>query len=190
MVVLNKCDLVEKKEIVDLEKIVKTLNQDCQIFDTILCNVPVEIMIKIRAFDLESVSHIEKFKTHNKCICGVDDQSHEHEHPHESLTNLVLEYCGFAKAKQRIENWLVKLLWNEDESMKSDMEIFRMKGVFAIESHKQKYYLQAVGDLYELEQSKSSEWDSSSESPLNRVLVIGRNLNRQYIYDGFNQIFK
>lgn len=185
--ILNKCDLVEKREIEELEKLVYNLNQDCQIFDTVQSNISVDKLIKIRAFDIESVSHIEKFKAHNQCSCDIDDHDH---HPHNSLTNLVLEFNGYAKSKQSIENWLIKLLWNEDGSIKSDMEIFRMKGVFAIENLKQKYFLQAVGDLYELESSKTAEWKNSSEIPFNRILVIGKNLDTDCINDGFNKIFK
>ena len=70
------------------------------------------------------------------------------------------------------------------------MEIFRMKGVFAIENLKQKYFLQAVGDLYELESSKTAEWENLSEIPLNRILVIGKNLDAEFINNGFNKIFE
>lgn len=68
----------------------------------------------------------------------------------------------------------------------NDMKIFRIKGVLHVHDEKYLQVLQAVFDIFEI---KSSSFLINSENDLsiglNRIVVIGRNINNDEIEEGF-----
>jgi G3E family GTPase len=198
IVLLNKCDLIDVKEMELVKDSVAGLNRDCRVYSTIQSSVDVDDILNIRAFDIEAVAKIEKFKANSGCcLINEQDPSHSHHdehHPHESLNNVLLEVNGWLKSENSVTEWLAGLLWSEQEapisvSKPANMEIYRMKGVLAISNEPKKCFLQAVGSLFEIEKSNHSEW-KVDELPLNRLLIIGMTLDEQFLSNSFNSLYK
>ena len=73
---------------------------------------------------------------------------------------------------------------NLKKKNENKMEIFRMKGVFAVKNN-ENYHLQVVRELYEIEKG-ATKWENI---PICKIVVIGKHLNEKKLKHGFNTIF-
>uniref|UniRef100_A0A804QG56 COBW domain-containing protein 1 n=1 Tax=Zea mays TaxID=4577 RepID=A0A804QG56_MAIZE len=79
----------------------------------------------------------------------------------------------------KVESWLEDLLWEK----KSIMDIYRCKGILYIHDSDQVHTLQAVREVYEVVPAR--KW-SETESRMNKIVVIGRNLDINVLQDSFS----
>jgi G3E family GTPase len=66
------------------------------------------------------------------------------------------------------------------------MRIFRLKGILQVQGESHLQVLQAVFDVFEVRASSYEKGDDGDATKgLNRVVVIGRNLDKAQIEQGF-----
>ncbi|MGC4108443.1 MAG: GTP-binding protein [Thermomicrobiales bacterium] len=105
----------------------------------------------------------------------VRTQAFRHQHSHdEEVSSVGIEIPG-ALDLDRLNAWMARLL------MAQGPDIFRMKGVLAIDEVEQRYIFQGVHMLFS--GSFGEPW--GDEAPRNRLVFIGRNLDRDLLEGGF-----
>mmetsp|Transcript_10533 Transcript_10533/g.35742 ORF Transcript_10533/g.35742 Transcript_10533/m.35742 type:complete len:546 (+) Transcript_10533:433-2070(+) len=167
-VLLNKTDLVSEEELLAVEARIRALNKYAPIVRCVRAEVPMEVVLGVRAFDLERILEIDpEF---------LEDGDHEHD---ARITSI-----GFVKEGTldmgRLNAWVSKLL------QEKGVDIFRMKGVLAIEGAADKYVFQAVHMLFT---GETLEPWAEGEARVNKLIVIGRDLPREEITGGFEACF-
>lgn len=98
---------------------------------------------------------------------------HQHRHD-EEISSVGFEIPG-ALDLDRLNAWMARLL------LAQGPDIFRMKGVLAIDGVDERYIFQGVHMLHS--GSFGEPWDG--ETPHNRLVFIGRNLDREVLEAGF-----
>ena len=212
-ILINKKDLI--KDVSNLNKIkeiISSINQidEKSIYITEKSQVEnMKDILYVKAFDTSrNLKLVMKAKEDKECKDGNhDNDEHEHKHTHDNdhdhecvhdsdINNLSFENNGKCVNLSQCEEWLADLLWEDDDgdndkdkSVKNEasnqMQIYRMKGVLP---HKDgfNYYLQSVQELFEIEKGLS-KWDKTQ---ICRIIVIGKNLNKQTLQKGFDTIFE
>jgi G3E family GTPase len=97
-------------------------------------------------------------------------------HPTSSITSLGFEFLNPFDF-QTIRKVLDEILYNNGSS---DMKIYRMKGLLKIHGQSNFFILQAVHNLFELDES-TYVVDSGDSSSTSRVIIIGSNLNQIFL---------
>jgi G3E family GTPase len=165
VVVLNKLDLVSATEAKQVEERVRALNRTVKLIPAEQAKVPIEALLDIRAFDLERALEIDPKL--------LSDASHEHD---AQVSSVGIEAGGDADP-QRLQGWLDELLG------KHGVDIFRMKGVISVKGHPQRLVFQGVHMLFSHEFGKP--WGRAVRT--NRMVFIGRNLDRRVLQERFRQ---
>jgi len=81
----------------------------------------------------------------------------------------------------RFRKWLDEILAD------SAKDIFRVKGVLAFEGKKEQFIVQGVHGIYNIQPHQRLQW-KSDESPLNKLVFIGSNLDAKKISNSFKAI--
>jgi len=117
------------------------------------------------------------------------DHDHDHEHSHslevheehdhkhdESVTSVGISIPGDLDAK-KLNNWMSELL-----KVKGP-DIFRMKGILSIKNDPNRFVFQGIHMLFDGRPDKP--WGKTPRS--NKLIFIGRNLNREELTEGFKK---
>jgi G3E family GTPase len=131
--------------------------------------------------------HDHDGKDHSHCDHAHGKCEHEHmhsldvheepDHVHdESVTSVGLTLDGDFDAK-KLNKWMSELLQAKGG------DIFRMKGVLSIKGDPNRFVFQGVHMLFDGKVDKP--WGKTPRS--NKIIFIGRNLNREELNDGFKK---
>jgi G3E family GTPase len=104
-----------------------------------------------------------------------EEYAHGHEHD-ESVESVGIESTG-ALNLQKLNQWISWLL------RERGTDIFRSKGILNIANRDERFVFQGVHMLFE---AKSDRNWKPAEKRKNQLIFIGRNLDRQELYQGFN----
>ena len=155
-IILNKIDLVDDMAVSELEKSVRGLNATADIIRSSYAKVDLNKILGIGAFELSRTMAID------------DHFLEDHDHQHDpSLESISFEF-GAAFNKERLESYLSVLLDKRGD------DVFRLKGILAIEGDDRRNVLQAVHRIFEIRPANS--WGMNK--PNSRIVFIGRNLDR------------
>ena len=163
VLIVNKTDLVSADELEALKKKLKGINVHAPIIEAQYSKVPVEKVINIKAFDLDKTIEMDE---------GFLDTDAEHQHD-SSITSFGIHIEGVFRSKD-LNTWLSKLM------QEKGADLYRSKGILAIEGSDEKYVFQAVHMMMNM--SSSSELGMShapwkeGETKLNKFCFIGKNL--------------
>jgi G3E family GTPase len=97
--------------------------------------------------------------------------AHEHD---DTVSSVGVEFAGAVDGK-KINEWLSRLLQTQGA------DIFRMKGLLNIAGEKDRFVFQGVHMLFDGQ--PGGPW--GNQTPTNRLVFIGRNLDRQELESGF-----
>jgi len=190
VILLNKTDLVSDEELLALEKRIQTMNKAAQVVRCQRGEAPVERMLNVGSFDLSRVlEHEPDFLKDAHHHEKHDHADHDHEHPaadehghshhdHEhypGVTSIGIVKDGVL-IPQKLNEWVRDLLLNQGQ------DIFRMKGVLNIKGEKRRFVFQGVHMQFEGRPDRP--W-KPEESRSNKLIFIGRNLDRQALEEGF-----
>jgi G3E family GTPase len=100
---------------------------------------------------------------------------HDHKHD-ESVTSVGLVLDGDMDSK-KLNRWMSELLQSKGQ------DIFRMKGVMSIKGQAERFVFQGVHMLFDGRPDRP--WGKTPRT--NKLIFIGRNLNRQELTDGFKK---
>jgi G3E family GTPase len=165
-VVLNKVDLVpDPAELAELEARIRSINGLAPIIRTAYGKVDLDAILDVGAFDLDRVLAEDP---------SFLDLDAEHQHD-QSVSSVGIEVRG-AVDVDRLNGWLSPLLRDKGA------DIFRSKGILAIDGWEERYVFQGVHML--LDGRADRAWQAG-EDRVNRLVFIGRNLDRAQLEQGF-----
>ncbi|PSC69152.1 cobalamin biosynthesis [Micractinium conductrix] len=166
---LNKIDLVSEEEKQDVRQRLKAINGAAEIIECAQARCDLDRVLGIRAFDLERILAEEpQF---------LEDSEHTHS---SDVTSVGIEAEGELDG-ERVQGWLSALL------REKGADIFRSKGILCLAGSYEKYVFQGVHMLMSLASTADGvgrPW-APVEKRLNRLVFIGRNLDRQRLNASF-----
>ncbi|MFF2145085.1 CobW family GTP-binding protein [Kitasatospora sp. NPDC058190] len=163
-IVLNKTDLVTEEHLAHVVGRIRSVNALAEILPAQQAKVELEKILDVHAFDLDRV------------LEGDPTFLTETEHQHDTtVTSVGIDLEGELD-EDRLNAWLGQLLRTQGA------DIFRSKGILAIAGGERQYVFQGVHML--LEGDNGREW-REGETRRNRLVFIGRNLDREALNAGF-----
>ncbi|XP_062188233.1 uncharacterized protein LOC133891521 [Phragmites australis] len=170
VVILNKIDLV-KDCLEDLERHIYDVNALVTVVQSIRCQVDLSTVFNRQAYGAKNLSHLQELLDYSKSV----PPSLRHDNSISTLCFQEQDPVYLPK----VESWLEDLLWEK----KSNMDIYRCKGILHIHNSDQVHTLQAVREVYEIVPAR--EW-SEAQSRVNKIVFIGRNLDIDVLRDSFS----
>jgi len=159
MVLLNKIDLINPEDLPELEYKLRNLNGAARICQTRNSDIDIGMVLDLRALDLE-----------------IKAAKHDHHHAHtEDIETVAIETAGDLDGV-KISRWFRELLAEFGE------RIMRMKGILNLRKDPDQFVFQGVHLLFEGRPGRA--W-AGAEERINRLVFIGRNLDKNKITDGF-----
>ena len=157
-IILNKVDLADEAQLADVEAKIRALNATAPILRSSHAKVDLENILGIGAF------------TAQRREISLD----EHEHSHEP--GLDSESFIFQQPfrRDRLDGFIQKLLKDRGD------DVYRMKGILAIQGDARRHVLQGVHRLTEIKLADA--W--GAEPPESKLVFIGRNLDRGALEQG------
>lgn len=171
VVILNKIDLV-KENLEDLERQIHEVNALVTVVRSVRCQVDLNKVFDQQAYGAKNSSQLQELLEYSKSV--PPNRRHD-----DSISTLCI-YEQDPVSLAKVESWLEDLLWER----KSDMDIYRCKGILHIHNLDQVHTLQAVREVYEVLPAR--EW-SETESRMNKIVVIGRNLDINTLQYSFSR---
>lgn len=194
-IIVNKTDLVGESEIVTLIQRIKSINQMANLKRTEFGKVDLDYVLGIGGFDLERIESVisdEKAKEdHSSHDHGHDhdhhhhdhdhdhhhgEHEHEHDHTHDPGVTSVSIVCEGSLDLEKANMWLGTLLMERSD------DIYRMKGLLSVEGMNERFVFQGVHDIFQ--GSPDRPW-GQDESRTNKIVFIGRNLDKETLEKGF-----
>jgi G3E family GTPase len=161
-IVLNKTDLLHGCELAAVATRLQAINAIAEIIPTSYAKVDLERILGVGAFDLSRTLQTDP--------TFLDQTEHLHD---LSVTSVGIELPGDLDS-DRLNTWLGRLLAEQG------VDIFRMKGILSIAGAADRYVCQGVHMLFDGQSDRP--WDPDPR--INRLVFIGRNLDRQALTDG------
>jgi G3E family GTPase len=182
-IVVNKMDLVGKEELESIESEIRSINKLAEIQTTTKADVDYRKIFDLGGFDLEKIekegivpveeeTHSHSHDHHHHHHENEHDHDHHHHHDHEhdhSISSVSFAFDGEFDL-DLINDWMGMFLMQRAE------EIYRMKGILAIQGWEEKFIFQAVHMQFEGVAGKT--W-STKEKRGNKLVFIGKNLDRE-----------
>ena len=208
VILLNKTDLVTSAELDSLERRIRGMNAVARIYRTKNSLIDLDRVLNVKGFDLDRIlehepdflkngghKHNDKHDHDDHSECDHDHGHCEHEHDHEdehkhslevhdhhdhthdeSVSSVGIVLDGDLDLK-KLNKWMSDLLQSKGQ------DIFRMKGVLSIKGDPQRFVFQGVHMLFDGRPDRP--WGKTPRS--NRLIFIGRNLDRQELTEGFKK---
>ena len=159
MVLLNKIDLINPEDLPELEYKIRNLNGAARICQTRNSDVDIGTVLDLRSAALE-----------------VRAQDHDPDHSHtEGISTVAITAPGDLDGL-KVSRWFRELLAEFGE------KIMRMKGILNLRKDPDQFVFQGVHLLFEGRPGRS--W-AEAEERLNRLVFIGRDLDKDKITQGF-----
>ena len=159
MVLLNKTDLINPEDLPELEYKIRNLNGAARICQTRNSDVDIGMVLDLRSLSLE-----------------VKAEQHDHNHKHtEDIETVAIVTAGDLDGV-KISQWFRELIAEFGE------RIMRMKGILNLRKDPDQFVFQGVHMLFEGRPGRP--W-GDAEDRINRLVFIGRELNKEKITRGF-----
>jgi G3E family GTPase len=164
VILLNKTELVSAQSLAELERRVRGLNALARIHHTRHCDVALDAVLGVRAFDLKNVLAIEPD--------FLEEDAHEHD---QSVSSVALAEPGC------IDGTLFNK-WLNDLVQAQGTNIFRLKGILDLDAAARRFVVQGVHMT--LDGRPGKPWLPGEERG-NQMVFIGRDLDADQLRDGF-----
>jgi len=166
-ILLNKCDLVDEAQLKEVERRILMINEKVQIRRCTRSEVDMNYILGIQAFSLDSILDMDD---------GFLEDNQEHQHD-DRVTSVGFNVKGEV-AQDRLNAWLGWLLKERGN------DLFRTKGVLAVQGMSEKFVFQAVHMAFS--GAPQRPWKEGEERVC-KLTFIGKNLNREELESGFTQ---
>ena len=164
VILLNKIDLVEPKQLEELKQKIRAMNGMVKIYTTQNAEIDMDSVLGVKAFDLEQALEIEPE------LLGED--THEHD---ESVFSFAIVESGEVNL-EKLNNWLTNLLQSQGPN------IFRMKGILDVAGEDNRFVFQGVHMIFDGRPDRP--W-KPSETRKNELVFIGRDLDVEQLRQDF-----
>ena len=169
ILLLNKCDLVTNKNIEETIDKLKEIKNDVRILKSIKGNIPLNLLLSVGLFETDLINQKE----------SVHDHSHEHKHghAHSEEDNRIEDFLSVSfQTKEPFS--LRKFQYFLDNQLKNN--VFRAKGILWFSESERRHLFHLAGKRISIE---DSEWE---EEKINKLVLIGKKLNREKILSELN----
>lgn len=164
-VLLNKCDLVDAAGLEEVEGRIRAINATVSIRQTTQSEVDMDFILGIRAFSLDKIIDQDD-------AFLADDAEHVHD---ERVTSVGIDVPREVDM-EKLNAWIGTLLQEKGS------DIFRSKGVIAVQGMPEKYVFQAIHMMFT--SSPQKRWEEG-ETKVSKMIFIGKNLDRAELTAGF-----
>lgn len=165
LVILNKAELAEARELDAVEGELRLLNPTARVIRATQSRVPFDELLGTPRFSLANVLAIEP---------TLLEDEHEHEHD-QSLTSCAVE-TEQALDPFLFNRWVNQLVQQEGENL------LRMKGILQFTGEARPFQFHSVHMLMESKPARRWRPDEARKS---RFVFIGRHLDAQALQQGF-----
>ena len=182
VILLNKTDLVTPAELARVEARIRKMNPMAKLYPTRNSDIALSKVLQVGGFDLKRALELEP-----DFLQAGEEPDHDHDHEHEEhghhhedhhhdedITSVGIVAKGDVDEK-KLGAWLGELLRTEGQN------IFRMKGILAVQGRAERYVFQGVHML--MDGRPDRPW--GNEPRETRLIFIGRDLDRQKLNEGF-----
>jgi G3E family GTPase len=185
-IVINKVDLVGPDDIASLTQRIRGLNATAEIVESSYAQIDLDRILGVGANEFSQIL-VETDGLHEEQPAhGHEEHEHEHEHAHhdddhddhqhdESVSSVGIGVEADIDL-DALQAWLAELRETDAANL------FRMKGILAVQGQSHRYVLQGVHDVIELRAAQV--WGSEPRSC--RIVFIGRDLDRAALTDRFH----
>ncbi|MFM0509902.1 CobW family GTP-binding protein [Paraburkholderia sp. RL17-373-BIF-A] len=185
-IVINKVDLVGPDDIASLTQRIRGLNATAEIVESSYAQIDLGKILGVGANEFSQIL-VETDGLHEEeHVHGHEEHEHEHEHAHhdddhahhqhdESVSSVGIEVDADIDL-DALQAWLAELRDSDTANL------FRMKGILAVQGQSHRYVLQGVHNVIELRAAQA--WGSEPRSC--RIVFIGRDLDRAALTDRFH----
>ncbi|HEX9521347.1 MAG TPA: GTP-binding protein [Reyranella sp.] len=170
VILLNKTDLVSADELAKVEDRIRAINRYARIFKTEKSQIGLDAILDKGAFDLKRILEFEPDFLH-----------HGHDHDHEEAVKSLSFSADRPVDPDKFQKWMGALLQLRGP------DIFRSKGILAIDGAPRRYVYQGVHMMMD------SDWGSpwkDGEKRSSKLVFIGRNLDGENLQRGFEDCLK
>uniref|UniRef100_A0A9J7Y5L4 COBW domain containing n=3 Tax=Cyprinus carpio TaxID=7962 RepID=A0A9J7Y5L4_CYPCA len=175
LTIINKTDLVNDSELVELRDTVRSINGLVKILETQKSRVDLSQVLDLHSFDIsDGVRLAEKLQLVKTSQPHLD----------KSMLTITFEVPG-SLSEDLLNIFIQNLLWEKTLKNKAGlpMAVIRLKGIVSIQQKQKKVMLQGVHELYELDETP--EFWADQEPRINRLVFIGRNLDGEILKKEF-----
>ncbi|MEO1004898.1 MAG: GTP-binding protein [Cyanobacteria bacterium J06638_38] len=164
VILVNKTDLVSTEELNSLHQQIRGLNAIANIHSTQNCQIDIDCILGIGAFDLKNALTIDpQF---------LEESAHEHD---QSVATVAIANQGIVNG-DKLNRWLNQLV------QAIGQDLFRMKGILNVDDEDRRFVFQGVHMT--LDGRPGKPW-KPKETKTNELIFIGRNLNESELREGF-----
>jgi G3E family GTPase len=170
VILLNKTDLVSADELKKVEDRIRGINRYARIHRTEKSRIELEAILDKGAFDLGRILEFEPDFLHSG-----------HDHKHEDEVRSLSITADRPVDPDKFQKWMGALL-----QIKGG-DIFRSKGILAIDGAPRRYVYQGVHMMMD------SDWGTpwkDGETRSSKLVFIGRNLDGDNLQRGFDECLK
>ena len=164
VVIINKKDLISTEQLAELEQRVRNINISARIYHTENCDIGVEAVLGIKAFDLKNALSIDPQL--------LEESAHQHD---ESVYSVAIVNPGNVSG-EKLTAWLNRLVAAKGP------DIFRIKGILNVDEQDRRFVFQGVHML--LEGRPGRPWQAG-ETRKNEIVFIGRHLDEHELREEF-----
>ncbi|KAK3155568.1 hypothetical protein QOZ80_2BG0204860 [Eleusine coracana subsp. coracana] len=196
-IIVNKIDLVNETEVSSLVERIKGINSMANLKRAEYGKVDLDYVLGIGGFDLERIEsavseeshedhadrehehdhhHHEHHHDHHHHDHDHGHDHHAHDHTHDPGVSSVSIVCEGEMDLEKADMFLGNLLLEHSE------DIYRMKGLLSVSGMPQRFVFQGVHDIFQ--GSPERMWEPN-EPRINKIVFIGKNLNREELEKGF-----
>ncbi|WOD39623.1 GTP-binding protein [Nodosilinea sp. E11] len=166
VILLNKVDLVSPPILEELEQRIRGMNAIAKIHPTQHCQIPLETVLGVGAFDLQNALSIDpEF---------LDEDAHQHD---QSVSSVSIQEPGVVDG-DKLNRWLYQLV------QARGADIFRMKGIVDMDHEDRRFVFQGVHMT--LDGRPGRPW-LPGEVRHNQLVFIGRNLDEVELRRSFGE---
>jgi len=175
VILLNKVDSLEAKELEEIESKIRTLNPFAKVHRTNRCDIDLSEILDRGTFDLERILELD-----SKFLHG-DNHSHSHDHHHapNPIHNQEIKSVSLSTERpvdaQKFDTWINDILMTQGQN------ILRTKGIFNMSGEDRRFVFQGVHMMSE--GAFTGPWPST-DSRRSRLVFIGRDLNEDVLRQG------
>merc|ERR1712232_164871 len=162
---MGKTDLVEPEYLVEVERRIRMINEKVQIQRCQRSKVNMDFLLGIGAFDLDKILEMDD---------GFLDDDAEHQHD-DRVSSVGFNVAGEVE-QEKLNNWLGWLLKEKGAN------IFRTKGILAVQGMNDKFVFQAVHMAFS--GAPQRPWVEGEEKRC-MLTFIGKDLDKAELENGF-----
>ncbi len=170
VILLNKTDLVSEDELRKVEDKIRGINRYARIFHTQKSQIELDAILDKGAFDLGRILEFEPDFLHSG-----------HDHNHEDEIRSLSITADRPVDPDRFQKWMGALLQIKGA------DIFRSKGILAIDGAPRRYVYQGVHMM--MDSAWGTPW-KDGETRSSKLVFIGRNLDGDNLQRGFEECLK